>query len=99
MFVLLLGTFYIFNLINSFYWNNELKYVTSNKYILMVEVENNHTTSTKPHYISRIIAPWLPVCVLEMTPGLAATICAYMGYSLHSLALVEPSAFTHTISP
>ena len=45
MFVLLLGTFYIFNLINSFYWNNELSEVcnvTSNKYILMVEVENNN---------------------------------------------------------
>ena len=40
---------------------------------------------------------WLPVCVSEMTPGLAATICAYMGYSLHSFALVEPGVFQQTV--
>ena len=32
-----------------------------------------------------------------MTPGLAATICAYMGYSLHSFALVEPGVFQQTV--
>ena len=57
----------------------------------MVEVDNNHTTSKKPNYISR------PGSRSEMTPGLAATICAYMGYSLHSFALVEPGVFQQTV--
>ena len=40
---------------------------------------------------------WLPICVTEMTFGLALTICSYMGYNVQSYKMVEPGHLPSTI--
>ena len=33
---------------------------------------------------------WRPICISEMTFGLASTICSYMGYNVQSYKMVDP---------
>ena len=65
----------------------------TNSSILTINSEGDPTPSHQGILLLNRNGQWEPICVNQMTAQTAATICAYMGFSLQSFTLVSPEEF------
>ena len=69
----------------------------TNNSFLTVTASGDPVAQNEGLLVLRQEGSWLPICITEMTFGLASTICSYMGHHIQSYKMVEPGQLNSVV--